>query len=470
MTCEEIAPKIGKTRRAVQHKFGNLGLNRESKFPTLFKVGDIFGRLTVIGEAYSLPVGQSGKPKWKVKCVCECGNYIDVWTGSVLSGRTKSCGCYIKEESSKRAIKRNTKYSDKKLVKHPLYRIWTRIKEDCEEWKDYEKFYNDNLLSFDEEKTIYRTDPQLPFSKENSEWRVVCRGKSISELELKDWLNGYGFNFQSTREIIKPKELDMYDDNLKLAIEYCGLNYHHECSSSSRGKKYHFHKYKSCKEKGIRLITIFSDEWGKKAKQVKNFLKSVLGIYDRKIFARKCKVLEIQHFIGKDFCDMNHIQGGNSNSILYYGIFEKEELLGVMSFGMHHRNNKELVLNRMCFASGIQIIGGASKLLKYAISKIKGFGYDKIISWSDNRWSAGNVYEKTGFILDGELGPDYSYVNINQPYVRRSKQSMRKSNTDCPEDKTERDWALENGFARIWDCGKRRYVYHISSDSKSNGP
>ncbi len=36
---------------------------------------------------------------------------------------------------------------------------------------------------------------------------------------------------------------------------------------------------------------------------------------------------------------------------------------------------------------------------------------------------------------------------------------MKKSNTGCPEDKTEKEWCLENGYVRIWDCGKKRWSY-----------
>jgi hypothetical protein len=47
--------------------------------------------------------------------------------------------------SSKRAKKRNTKYP-RGLIRHPLYRIWSRIKKDCDEnWDNYEHFYNDEI-------------------------------------------------------------------------------------------------------------------------------------------------------------------------------------------------------------------------------------------------------------------------------------------------------------------------------------
>jgi hypothetical protein len=72
---------------------------------------------------------------------------------------------------------------------------------------------------------------------------------------------------------------------------------------------------------------------------------------------------------------------------------------------------------------------------------------------------------KNGFIMDKELAPDYSYVNLNKRFERVSKQSMKKSNNGCPKEITEKQWAEKHGFVRIWDCGKKRWVLNIASNS-----
>lgn len=54
-------------------------------------VGRKFGRLTVLSEE----VPQDGCRIWK--CLCECGNTINVSTKSLNSGNTKSCGCVHRE-------------------------------------------------------------------------------------------------------------------------------------------------------------------------------------------------------------------------------------------------------------------------------------------------------------------------------------------------------------------------------------
>ena len=109
-------------------------------------------------------------------------------------------------------------------------------------------------------------------------------------------------------------------------------------------------------------------------------------------------------------------------------------------------------------------MGGSSRLLKYLIKYTKDSQYSELISWSDNRWSEGNVYNKTGFTLVEHLGPDYSYyVGGNK---RQSKQSNQKKNLITKgakgtlEDK-EKELASSLGYSRIWDCGKKRWKIHL---------
>lgn len=58
-------------------------------------VGKKFNRLVVIESLYGS----------KVKCMCDCGNYIEASTTDVLSGHTRSCGCLQKENASRAVTK-----------------------------------------------------------------------------------------------------------------------------------------------------------------------------------------------------------------------------------------------------------------------------------------------------------------------------------------------------------------------------
>lgn len=293
------------------------------------------------------------------------------------------------------------------------------------------------------------------------------RNFNTTENEIKDFLSSLGFSFNIDRSLLEGKEIDLLNNELKLGIEYCGLYWHHEFSPQPRNRSYHFDKYQKCLIKNIKLITIFEDEWKLKKQQCKSILKANLQKFDRTIYARKCVVKEIDKEVFMSFCDNYHLQG-KCNSLVRFGIFYENDLLGVMSLGKHHRLNKDVVLNRLCFKTNVQILGGASKLFSHCVNWCEN-KYKKIITWSDNRWSSGKVYEKMGFFLEKNLPPDYSYVLIKGGYLQRlSKQSCKKSCKDCPSDITEREWMANLGYARIWDCGKKRWVFNLGTIYENN--
>jgi len=279
------------------------------------------------------------------------------------------------------------------------------------------------------------------------------------QAEITEWLNSFGFNFKPDYTLLNGKEIDAYDPACYLAFEYCGLYWHNEMSKTPRYKPYHYDKYKKCLEKGVRLITIFEDEWIERADQCKNFIKSILHKNTLKIMARKCDVLEIEKSLLKSFCDENHIQGANNLSIVGFGLFFKSKLVGCISLGRHPRKSDCIVLDRLCFATDYTVSGGASRLFAKCIDWARNKKLAEIISWSDNRWSNGNVYNKLGFVCEKELGPDYSYVDYNKPNKRISKQSQKKK-YDCG--KTEKQICLEKGLARIWDCGKQKWKFLVN--------
>ena len=52
------------------------------------KEGDKYGRLTTLRV-----VGKTSSRSLVWECLCECGNIINVSTGSLTTRNTKSCGC-----------------------------------------------------------------------------------------------------------------------------------------------------------------------------------------------------------------------------------------------------------------------------------------------------------------------------------------------------------------------------------------
>lgn len=284
-----------------------------------------------------------------------------------------------------------------------------------------------------------------------------------TQAEIGQWLNSFGFSFEPDFKLLNGQELDLFDRNVGVAVEYCGLYWHNENSPQPRNKEYHYKKYLRCREKGVTLITLFEDEWHHHREKCQNVMRSLLGRFDARIYARCCKLEPVDKKTFLNFCNKFHLQGASRGSQSRFGLYSNDELVGVLSLGRHHRQTSEpdsIILDRLCFKPGLQVVGGASRLFKHARDWAKESGYSKIITWSDNRWSPGQVYERLGFSLETELSPDYGYVFLPKKQ-RLSKQSQKKSAVDCPPDKTELEWATERGLYRIWDCGKKRWRFDL---------
>lgn len=81
--------------------------------------GRKFGRITVIDLS---GVSKNGKKVWN--CVCDCGVEKRILSGSLLSGRTKSCGCLSVDTSRENATIHNHCYEN-------IYSIYKGIKSRC---------------------------------------------------------------------------------------------------------------------------------------------------------------------------------------------------------------------------------------------------------------------------------------------------------------------------------------------------
>lgn len=273
---------------------------------------------------------------------------------------------------------------------------------------------------------------------------------SCGEYQLLDFVNSLGdFQFKKNRTEIG-SELDCYSEKLKVAFEYCGLYWH---SESVRGKNIHREKLEKCRSKNIRLFTIYETEWNERRNQVKSFIASALGIFSQRIYARNAQVIVHDHLTQEisKFLEDTHIQGTPAKGSVerVYSLALNGETICAIVMGKHHRTRKSGILSRYAVKSGCLVIGGAKRLMSRVMKD-----YAQIITWSDNRWSEGFLYSHLGFTLTKEYGPDYCYFKNNKIY---SKQSMTKKKLQCSDTQTEYQRALELGYDRIWDCGKKKW-------------
>ena len=330
--------------------------------------------------------------------------------------------------------------------------------------------YNDEYLSYKEKINIicpiHGEFQQTPDDHLQGKGCPRC-GKTISKAEEEI------YNFcceqigeenvqQRNRLIIHPYELDIYLRSLGYAIEYNGLRWHSE--KFGKDRYYHLNKLNACKEKGIKLIQIFEDEYVNNRDIVYNKLKHIMKLDQNlpRIPGRKCVIKEITAVKAKEFLNKYHIQGYIGSKV-YLGAFYNEELVAVMTFKTLDKcNNWELTR----FASNYNYIcqGVGGKLFTHFI---KNYNPEEIKSFADRRWTINeenNIYIKLGFKFDSYTNPDYHYYREEDGPIRQHKFAFRKNRLNkkygLPLSMTEEKMTENLGYTRIYDCGLIKYTWN----------
>ena len=282
---------------------------------------------------------------------------------------------------------------------------------------------------------------------------------SKCEIEISDFIQSF---YKGTIETSKRgllsynRELDIYIPEKRIAFEYNGIYWHSELKKDSKA---HWDKKKECEYRGIKLFYIWEDQWRDKQEIVKRSIKTKLGYSTvEKINARDCQIKELDSSHAREFLDKNHIQGYVPSS-KYIGLFTPEmELVSVIQFLVSNRKNNTWALTR--YATSKMVRGGFTKLLKYFERK---YNPDKVITFSDNDISDGNLYRINGFILEKELKENYYYTDknfYNRYHLFNYRKSRFKNDPDLiyKEGLTERQLAKLNELYRVYDSGKKRWV------------
>lgn len=252
----------------------------------------------------------------------------------------------------------------------------------------------------------------------------------------------------NARGVIDKYELDMYIPSKKVAIEYNGLYWH---SSLNKPDDYHYHKSKLCEEKGIRLIHVWEHEWDDSRKQpiLKSIIKNALGITNNKIYARNtyCSIEKSASL--REFVDTNNIAGFRGGKFAITLRDKKTDEL-LMTYIIGHaffgKGKYQYEVIRGATKLNTTVVGGASKIWKYFISK---FSPESCVYYIDFNYFNGNSIQKLGLqYITSQPGVWNWWVN---EYDVRNREPGRN--------KEIRELINKGEVVPIYTAGTKVYLY-----------
>ena len=158
--------------------------------------GQSFGRLCCMEH-----IGQkNGHVVWR--CLCNCGNMIEVRSNDLRTGKVRSCGCFHDEGNH------TTHGLSRKSI--GLYRVWERMKSRCynprssdfkyyggrgicvcDEWKNFENFHAWALCNgYEDGLTIERKNNNGNYKPNNCKWATMKEQGNNKRNNIKITLNG----------------------------------------------------------------------------------------------------------------------------------------------------------------------------------------------------------------------------------------------------------------------------------------
>lgn len=280
---------------------------------------------------------------------------------------------------------------------------------------------------------------------------------SLVERQVRDYIQtllGDVEIIENDRKLSDGKhEIDIYVPSHKIGVEINGLFWHSWNPSVGKPENRNYHKDKTdyFSDIGIQILHITDSQWNTQREIVCSLLKSKLGMTE-KLYARKCRVVELDSFKQKEFFDSTHLQGyvpaAFSCGLEFGG--EIVSAISVSKSRIKPNDGHELV--RFSTKLDTTVIGGLSKLLAHAR---KTLNIKKMTSYCDRDISNGKGYLTVGFTCDKVTEPGYFWTDGTNIHSRQKCQRAKLKYwlPDFDESLSEARNMFANGYRRYWNSG-----------------
>lgn len=297
---------------------------------------------------------------------------------------------------------------------------------------------------------------------------LINTNVSCEQQKWSTWLQEEGIEFiENDRSVISPLEIDLYIPQFGIGIEIDPTATHNSDVSIFPERRreitqsYHQNKSRKAEQAGVRLFHVFdwySDDL------VKEMILGICGRNER-MYARNTIVDVVNVREEKEFLDKYHLQGYVASEAAYGLRASSGKLVSIMTFTRPRYGNKDAVeweMLRFCSLSGVNVIGGASKLFA---AFVRDYSPSSVMSFANFDVSTGGLYEALGFEFSRYTRPAYRWVRLNDPSENYSWQLVNKMGydklfgTNYGKGTSNTDLMLQNGFVRVYDAGNKVYVW-----------
>ena len=411
-------------------------------------------------------------------------------------------------------VRRRARYTSKKLYGTEYYtqsKPFADYPEKLEEWNNLSSWAKSqssppSIRKVSKYFNVHSATVCHKIAQEGIERSLFTWQTSHLEQDFISAFEGIPYK-RNDRSKISPLELDFLFLDQALAVEISPSATHHSgmeerfkeafiaaygenswLAGKSIPSSYHRRKFDLCENAGIELLTYFDwMDWDKFVEMVRYKLSSDT----RRVYARKTTAFKLQSraekSIARDFLKSNHLMGSRPSEV-YYGLKdENDNLLAVASFARGRRfgsatdqDNDIYELSRLSFQKGVNIPGGASKL-------IKNFCRDnlqarKLYTFSDNDIGNGRVYGSIGFSMTEDNKGGLNYVH---PYVKKGDVAWKINPVSLHRQGADRllksfpnyaavgigenlpsneEIVMSYGFIPVFDCGYRKWEMDLSAE------
>lgn len=262
--------------------------------------------------------------------------------------------------------------------------------------------------------------------------KMKNKNKSMLEQIMESYLKDIGVNYICQFRV-ENRIADFFLPDHNLIIECDGLYWHSE--AVIKDKYYHKNKLELYNKHRYRALFFREDEIRDKFHIVKSIICNAIGQNERRIYARRCTAEELMSDDAAQFMEAYHLMGKGSGRT--FALIYKDEIVSALRIRKSHKPNFHEI-SRYCCVPHTTIVGGFSKLLKFAHNTMF---FPAILTFIDRRYGVGDYLPKLGFNMMGD-SPSFKWTDGEKSFHRMSFPGNS---------------GYSKGMVKLWDCGQARF-------------